>query len=264
MPLGLALVGLGLSTGGLGTVIGLAAGTKVSAATTLGVCGSTVPVIPGSNGSCQETFPSPYGTQPVAVSLGISSISDSGGGQPGSGVATEAPLDGNITGLQVQVVDDSTGKVFLVGKVNCYTNAQQNAIASYPEAAYCTSDQSNMFVMTAKSVGSHTQVFTVRWLLPLQAGNPYQGGGAGVTVQPTFTDLGAGAGAVLGQGTTAPNPSTGGGGGQHQKVLGAQTPSTGADFPVLLSRTLIVAGLIVLICGTWTWRRHRVGAADLS
>gem|GEM_PF-6441914 len=40
-------------------------------------------------------------------------------------------------------------------------------------------------------------------------------------------------------------------------VLGAQTPSTGADLPIALSRVLIVLGLVMFLAGLWLWRQRR-------
>ncbi len=251
IPLGLAVAGLAI--GAFGTALALAARGASVGASTLSVCGSSTLLLPGSSGSCRETFASPYGTQPVAVSLAISTVSTSGGGQPQSGLATEALLDGTKTGLQVQIIDDSSGKLFLVMNVYCYAGAGSSDRALYPDAAYCTSHQSGMPVGDFRARGDHSQTFTVRWLLPTGAGNVYQGGGATVTVEPTFTDLSAGSpgGGVLGQSTGSPPPPVGPGGG----VLGAHTPSTGAGLLVGLSRAIIGLGLTLLLLGLWGWRR---------
>lgn len=269
LPLGLSLFGLGLVTGLSGTVLAVANVANVVAASTVSACGTSAALMPGSSGSCQETFASPYGTQPVGVTLAISTVSRSGGGQPPGRVGTEALLDGLATGLQVQIIDDATGKLFLVASVHCFQAPGSPLPAVYPTAAYCTSDQRALPVISYKSSGNHTQTFTVRWLLPLIAGNPYQGGVASVTLQPTFTDLASGipGGGVVGQRTTAPSPSPSGAVlGQHTTtpprppsggVLGARTPGTGAGLLVGLSRGLIVVGITLLLAGLWVWRRAR-------
>jgi len=257
-PSALVLVCLGLASGGAGTAIGLAAATTVSAATTLNVCGTSAALMPGSSGTCQETFASPYPGQPVKVSLRISSTSMAAGGEQGSDVGTEALLDGTQTGLQVQIINDSTGQLFLVGKVACYSSPEMSQQATYPAASYCVSNTSGLPVTTTGGGRVSAETFTVRWLMPLAAGNPYQGGSASVTLQPTFTDLSTPAGGVLGQSTTAPGqPGGDPGSGQHGGVLGAQTPSTGADLPIALSRVLIVLGLVMLLAGLWLWRQRR-------
>ncbi|MDA8332370.1 MAG: hypothetical protein M0027_14445 [Candidatus Dormibacteraeota bacterium] len=254
----LVLVCLGLLSGGTGTALGLAASTTVSAATTLSVCGTSAALMPGSSGSCQETFANPYVGHPVKVVLRVSSASMSAGGKPGSALGTEALLDGTQTGLQVQIINDSTGQLFLVGPVACYTSAELDQPAAYPNASYCVSDTGNLPVTTAGGGRVAAETFTVRWLMPLAAGNPYQGGSASVTVQPVFTNLSTPAGGVLGQSTTAPGqPGGDPGAGQHQGVLGAQTPSTGADLPIALSRLLIVVGLLMFLGGLWLWRQRR-------
>jgi hypothetical protein len=272
-PLWVVLVSLGLGTGASGTLLGLAAASTVTAASTVNVCGTSAPVVPGSTGSCRETFASPFGTQPVSVTLSISTVSSSGEGQPGSGVGTEALLDGTTSGMQVQIIDDSTGKLFLVGRVACYQSASTTLPASYPDAAYCSSDQADLPVATVGAGGSQT--FTVRWLLPFQAGNPYQGGSASVTLQPTFTAVPAQrrasstppptprpTGGVHGRSTTSPTPPVSAASpGKHHRVLAASTttstPTTGAQLPLVLSRILILAGMGLVLTGLLLWRRRR-------
>jgi hypothetical protein len=258
--LGAAIAVIGLVTGGLGTGLALADATASVAAATVSVCGTSAPLLPGSSGSCRESFASPYGTQPVAVTLTMSSSASSGTAVSSSGVGTEALLDGTATGLQVQVIDDATGKLFLISGVRCYAGPGSDVPAVYPDAGYCTSRQTDLVVGSFRSTGDHTQTFTVRWLLPVSAGNPYQGGEASVTLQPTFTDLSSGspAGGVLGQSTTSPSPSGTPAGG----VLGAHTPTTGAGLPVLLSRVLIVLGLGLFLGGLWYVRRQRYPSAS--
>ncbi len=257
--LGVALAVCGLVTGGLGTGLALAADAAPVAASTLSVCGTSAPLLPGASGSCQESFSSPYGTQPVAVSLSMTSVATSGGGVSADGIGSEALLDGTPTGLQVQVIDDANGKLFPLSGVRCYAGPGSSEAASYPSAGYCVSRQMDLPLGSFPSAGNHTQTFTVRWLLPISAGNPYQGGGATVTLQPTFTDLSAGSppGGVLGQSTSTTSPTGTPSGG----VLGAQTPTTGAGLPVVLSRMLIVLGLALLLGGLWFLRRQRYSSA---
>ncbi len=253
----MALAVFGLLTGGLGTGLALAAGTAPVAAATLSVCGTSSPLLPGSSGSCRESFSSPYGTQPVAVTLTLRSAASAGGGAPASGLGSEALLDGTATGLQVQVIADANGKLFRVSGVRCYAGLGSEAPATYPDAGYCSSRQTGLEVGAFRSTGDHTQTFSVRWLLPVSAGNQYHGGEATLTLQPTFTDLASGSpgGGVLGQSTTS--TSTPGGG-----VLGAHTTTTGAGLPVLLSRVLVVLGLGLFLGGLWYLRRQRYSSAS--
>lgn len=249
----LAAVGLGalLSIGGLTGALALSTG--VAAASTLNVCNSAPALVPGNTGSCVETFKSPFGNDPVSVTLGITSVSSSAGRPASSGVGSEAALDGTQTGLQVQVINTATGKLFLLGSVACHPSAGSRVSAAYPGAGYCTSSASGLLVGKELGSGTKSVAFKVRWLFPLVAGNPYQGSSATVTLQPTFVDLGTGsaAGGVLGAGT-----GPGGAGG----VLGASTPSTGAQLPLTLSRLLVALGLVLLIAGAWVWRRQASAA----
>lgn len=246
---GVATIALGALFSVVGLLGALALSTGVSAASTLNVCNSAPALVPGNTGSCVETFKSPFGNDPVSVTLQITSVSSSAGQPASSGVGSEAALDGTQTGLQVQVIDTATGKLYQLGAVACHPSAGSSALASYPGAAYCTSSASGLLVGKELGSGTKSVAFKVRWLFPLVAGNPYQGSSATVALQPTFVDLGTGsaAGGVQGAGT-----GPGGAGG----VLGASTPATGAQLPLTLSRLLVALGLILLIVGAWVWRRQ--------
>jgi hypothetical protein len=274
----LLIVGLGM--GGVGTVLGLAAVSPVSAAGSLRICSASIRVMPGDGGTCTETIrdsADPRYGGPVDVSIVISTVSNSGGGPAvfdqagtasGSGpVGTEALLDGQPTGLQVARVADRN-HVYELGPISCYSGPPPAPSATYPDASYCQSQSTRQLVAVNVDNATFSDAITIFWSFPISAGNVYQGGSASITIVPTFTastgPVGPPAGhtptpsptgAVKGASTTSPPapPSPGG----HQRVLGASAPNTGAQLSVVLSRALIVAGLALVLIGLWVRRRRR-------
>lgn len=280
LRLGAALVVAGLLTGGVGTVVGIAAATVASAAG-LSACGSSLAIVPGDSGTCSQTITdstSPTNTSTVDVTVVVSTVSTSGGGAPSATppVATEAPLDGTPSGLQVvSITDTQTGATVHLGAISCYTDSTKTSPASYPTAAYCASSSSPQLIASDVDNATFSNTLVIKWAFPLAAGNPYQGGGATISITPTFTGVASQqvvprstptptvtptptpSGGVLGQSTTSPTPSPSVSPKKHHAVLGASTPTTGADVPIVLSRVLIVVGLGLLFAGLVIWRRQR-------
>jgi hypothetical protein len=242
--LGLAavLASSGLLVVGVGTVAALSAVPASAAGLT--ICGQTVQLAPGDSGTCTYTVTwsgaSSY-SGPVDVALDVSTRAQASGSTLGAGNGTEALLDGTATGLQVMITD-SVGSSFGIGTDSCYASAPPSARATPPNAAFCESTDQNQKVASSKPVG-YSDTFTAHWTLPLGAGNPYQGGGATVTLTAVLT--GSASGAVLGAST------------HYGGVGGASTPSAGAGLPTYLSRALILLGLGLLFAGLWSWRRER-------
>jgi hypothetical protein len=159
----------------------------------------------------------------------------------------------------VTVTDTTSGQTFVLGAISCYTNSTKTAPASYPNAAYCVSSSSSQTVATSVQNTTFSDNFVIDWSFPLAATNPYEGSGATITLDATFTGATAGGargasttggqhGGLLGASTT---------GGQHGGVLGASSPVTGAQLPIVLSCVLIVLGLGLVFSGLWVWRRQR-------
>ncbi|MHB1501822.1 MAG: hypothetical protein ACYCYK_11765 [Candidatus Dormibacteria bacterium] len=240
---------LGFLSGALGILMGVAAATPVSAAPTLVITGCTGAVtilVPGDSGSCNVTFNLSGHGNPGNVYLSATTTSTSAG----AGVGTEALLDGLPTGLQVTLTDATSGNAYRIGAVSC--------TGTYPSASSCSSGDSLQPVSASSITATPTDVVTVSWNFPRQAGNLYQGASAtvnlqeeysGTTVQPNNVSKPGGSGAVLGQHTTKPGGSQG--------TLGASTPTTGAQLPIAISRVLIVFGLLLVFGGLWVWRRPR-------
>ncbi|MGH7642658.1 MAG: hypothetical protein ACRENX_06530 [Candidatus Dormibacteria bacterium] len=235
------LVSAGLITGAVGIVIGIAAASSVSAAS-LGVCGNSIALAPGDAGSCSETISdTTNGTStPVNVTLVIGTVSFSGGGAPGSGVGSEAVLDGQSTGLRVLVKDLTTGANFPLGDVSCYTDASESRASPYPNGAYCASSSNPQTVATNVDNASFGDSFQITWSFPIAAGNPYQGAGGTIQLDSTYTGTG-------GSGTLG--ASTGPTGGQ----LAASTPTTGARLPETLGQLLLGAGVLSVLAGMFAY-----------
>lgn len=60
-------------------------------------------------------------------------------------------------------------------------------------------------------------------------------------------------GVVKGVSTASPSPSPS----NHGAVSAATTPTTGAQLPIVISRVLIVVGLLMVFSGLLVWRRQR-------
>jgi hypothetical protein len=211
---------------------------------------------PGDTGSCSETVSDTSNSTktPVNVTLVINTTAASGGGTPGSGIGTEALLDGQPTGLQVTVTDTDTGQTFSLGTVSCYADPSKSTGATYPDAAYCISSSSSQTVASNVDNASFSNTFVISWSFPLAAGNPYQGAGGTVLLQSTYTGTGAsgtGASGTVGSGTLG--ASTGPSGGQ----LAASTPTTGAALPETLAKLLLGAGFLLALAGVLLYLRGR-------
>lgn len=271
MRLGTILVLAGFLIGSLGGVVGIAATASVSAGA-LNVCGSSVRIVPGDSGRCSERISDTLArsaTGAVDVTVVISTLSMSGGGLPTATppVATEALLDGRLSGLQVLIIDTNSARTFTLGSVACYTDASKETPSSYPAAAYCTSVSRPELVASSVDRAKFSATFAIRWSLPINAGNPYQGGGATISIALMFTATESTAppetpatvppaptlaGGILGtHASPTPSPSV------HYGVLGASIPASGAQLPVVAPRVLIVIGLLVVFAGLWVWRRGR-------
>ena len=237
------LVAAGLLTGAVGVVIGLAAASTVSASS-LGACGSSIALAPGDAGSCSETVSDTSNSTSTAVNvtLVINTVSTSGGGAPGSGLATEAVMDGESAGLQVLVKDVTTGRNFYLGTVSCYSNSSKSTVSIYPNAAYCASTSNAQTVATNVDNSSFGDTFEIIWSFPRSAGNPYQGAGATIQLSSTYTGVG-------GSGTLG--ASTGPNGGQ----LAASTPTTGAQLPETLGQLLLGAGVVLVLGGMFAYTK---------
>lgn len=241
-----ALVLAGFITGSVGIVVGIAASSAVSA-TSLGACGSSIALVPGDAGSCSEVVSDTANGTSTQVNVGlvINTTSTSGGGTSGSGVGTEAVLDGQPTGLQVTVTDTDTSKTFNLGTVACYTDSSESTPASYPNAAYCTSSSASQTVASNVDNASFGDTFEINWTFPLASGNPYQGSGATVQLVSTYTGTGTGSGTL--------GASTGPSGGQ----LAASTPVTGAALPETLGRALLGIGVLMVLAGVCLYLRRQ-------
>lgn len=243
--IGLVITVFGVVSGGAGIVLGVAAATPVSAAPSLSIPGCTtapIALAPGDSGSCTATFSLTGSPGQVFLSVTTSSAA----GAPG----TEALLDGNTDGLQVTLTDTTSGDAHGIGTVSCPGTY-------YPDATPCSSADSLQPVSSTAITSGNTDVITVNWSFPLQAGNPYQGGTAIVALQEEYSGTTAIAtpnpsGSVLGVSTSSPTPAGG--------VLGVSTPTTGAQLPqlqIVLSQILIVLGLGLVFAGLLMWRRER-------
>ncbi len=242
---------VGSMSAGLGIVMAMAAASPVAAAPTLsipGCSGTVIGLVPGDSGSCNVTFDLGGHGNPGQVYLSVTTTSTSAG----AGVGTEALLDGESGGLQITLADFTSGNVYGIGAVRC--------TGAYPEATPCGSTDAMQSVSSASMTSGSTDVVTVSWDFPLRAGNPYQGGSATVNLQEAFSGT-----TVPAISTPAPSPSEGSLGAHttpsptpssHQGVLGASTPSTGAQLPIVLSRLLIVLGLLLIFAGLLVWRRQ--------
>jgi hypothetical protein len=242
---GLVITVFGVVSGGAGIVLGVAAATPVAAAPSLSIPGCTtapIALAPGDSGSCTATFSLSRNPGRVFLNVTLSSAA----GAPG----TEALLDGNSDGLQVTLADTTSGDTYGIGTVNC-------AGTYYPDATPCSSADSLQPVSSTSITSGNTDVITVNWSFPLQAGNPYQGGTATVALQEEYSGTTAIAtpnpsGSVLGVSTSSPTPAGG--------VLGVSTPTTGAQLPqlqIVLSQILIVLGLGLVFAGLLMLRRER-------
>jgi hypothetical protein len=254
------ITAFGLVSAGMGIVIAVAAATPVAAAglSIPGCAGVPVTLAPGDSGSCNTTFNLSGHGSPGQVFLNVTTTSTS----EGAGVGTEALIDGIGTGLQITLIDATSGNTYGIGTVGC--------TGTYPDATPCSSSDS-MQSVSSSSITADTDVITVSWNFPIQASNPYQGGKATVNLQeaysggsvppaaistPSPTPTPTPTSGVLGAHTTpTPSPNRQ----HHSGVLGASTstPTTGAQVPIIFSRVLIVLGLALILVGLWVWRRQR-------
>jgi len=185
------------------------------------------PLVPGASGRCTFVYwetPRQTHHQAFTVTLDVDTVATSGGGS--GGTASEALLDGRATGLQVKV-SDSAGNRFGIGSVTC--------AGAYPHAASCSSADHGQPVRRAVGITTWSDRLTLAWSLPRNAGNPYQGGSAIITVTAHFN------GVPVAQPSPSPSPTGG--------VLAATTPSTGAGSVPLASLALIIGGIGFLFSG---------------
>jgi len=239
------VVAVGMLTGTIGLLIGIAAANPASAAS-LGACGGAISLVPGAKGSCTETVSdtSDPRSTPVNVTLVIDTTSKSGGGLPGSGTATEAVLDGLPSGLHVTVTDTTSGHVFALGTILCYTDPSASTAAAYPNSAYCSSSSTAETVASDVNNATFDDTFKIHWWLPRTSGNPYQGSAGSIELTSTYTG-------TSGSGTLG--ASTGPSGGQ----LAASTPVTGADLPETVGRLLLGAGVVLILFGLFLYMKSR-------
>jgi hypothetical protein len=235
-------------------VVALAALTPASAAL-MQSCGTPASVVPGASGSCSltvsDTNAGGYkGQVDVAVALYTTSTSD--GQTRGSGVGTEALLDGQPDGLLATVIDTTTNQQFDFGTFTCYKNRTESSPAAYPNASYCASSSRFQTVATNMDIATFSNSFVIHWRFPLAAGNPYQGGRAKIILQSAFT--GTSGSGTLGVSTGPTSPNGG--------VLAASTttPTTGAQLPEGIAKLLLGAGILLALAGVLLSKReHRTG-----
>ncbi|MGC1910018.1 MAG: hypothetical protein WA809_10530 [Candidatus Dormiibacterota bacterium] len=205
--------------------------------------------MPGDTGSCSESVSdTSNGTATqVDAALVIRTISSSGAGTPGSGLGTEAILDGLATGLQVTVTDTSTTpyKTFSLGAVSCYTSSSRRSPALYPNAAYCVSNSGFQKVASNVPNATFNANFVISWSFPLVASNPYQGSGATIQLQSFY------------RGTTGGSGTLGASTGPNGGALAASTPTTGARLPETLGQLLVGAGALLALMGMFLSMRAR-------
>jgi hypothetical protein len=267
---------LGVLLTGVGLLLALTAASVDAATVSCNGALATASLAPGDSGSCTFSYSETAAQlgNPFTVTLDVDSTSTSGGGSAGSGTATEALLDGQATGLQVTVTD-SNGNSFGLGTPSCS--------ATYPNAATCSSKDDAQAVPGTSATSSWSDTFTIYWSLPLDAGNPYQGGSATVTVTPYYN--GTPAPPPRPRLSTSPSPSlspspsptpTAGGvaaasfspsptGGVSPSPTGevsaVSTPSTGAGPTPTSSLVLIALGMVLLLIGAsgvgWASRSRR-------
>lgn len=248
--LGAGAVAAGTALAVTGAVLVL---TTASADAATIICGSTFTVAslaPGDSGSCSVSY-SETATQlgnPFTVTLDVDSISNSGGGASGSGIATEALFDATPTGLQITVTDQN-GTSFGTGTPSCS--------GSYPDAASCSGHDDAQPVPGATGVRSWSDTFTITWSLPLAAGNPYQGGGAQVTLTPYYSGTPA-APVQPSASTVSPTSSASPTASPSASPSGGSLPSTGGTPPSIPSTgaglslpglTLVTAGVLLMLLG---------------
>ena len=216
-------------------------------------------LVPGATGSCSATISDTTlnTSTPVDVALVVNTTSSSGGHTSGSGIATEALLDGQpgqTDGLQVTITDTSSNQTFSLGAVSCYSDSGKSTLASYPNAAYCVSSSRSQTVASNVGNASFSNDFVISWSFPLAAGNPYQGGG--VTIQLQFTYTGTTSGSALGASTTTSGTGTSGTGTSGgQLAASTSTPATGAALPETLAKLLLGAGFLLALAGVILYLR---------
>ncbi len=169
----------------VGVAVGVAAVTPVAAGVGLSIPGCThfpTQIAPGDSGSCQITFREPQsrGNAPAYAALSVSTDSHASGTQLGVGLGTEALLDGQTaSGLQVSLSNVYSGERYGIGTVLCD--------AAYPNANYCRSSDRDQLLTKGTVHQGYAAVIQVKWHLPLQSGNAYQGGAATVLLSATFS-----------------------------------------------------------------------------
>jgi hypothetical protein len=231
---------LGVLLSGTGLVLALTATPVEAASMTCSATLATTPLVPGAAGSCvfiDTVTATQTQNQPFTVTLDVDSTSAARGGASGNGIGTEALLDGQTTGLQV-TVSDSAGNTFGIGTPTC--------TGTYPDATSCVSTDDGQAVPGAVGVSSWSNTFTIGWSLPLAAGNPYEGGGATVTVTAHYNGVPAPSSSSTPTGSvaaisTGPSPTGG--------VSAVSTPTTGAGPTSMTSLVLIVVGMALLLLG---------------
>ena len=220
-----------LALGGLvsvgGAVLAATASPVEAATVSCSATHATAPLVPGASGRCifryVETAQQAQ-HQRFTVTLDVDTFATSGG-HPGK-TASEALFDGRATGLKVSV-SNSARNAFGVGTPSCR--------GTYPKATSCSSTDDGQQVRGAVNIAHWSDTFTVAWSLPRSAGNPYQGGGATVTLTAYFNGT---SGSLEGP---SPSPTSG--------VLAASTPATGAGFIAVPGLALIASGIGLLLIG---------------
>jgi len=246
------LVVAGSLVGASAMVVALAGLTPASAAL-LQSCDTPASVVPGASGSCSLTVSDTNGAGykgQVDVAVALYTTSNSGGRTTGSGIGTEALLDGEPDGLQATVTDTTTNQQFVLGTITCYTNRTETSPASYPNASYCASSSRFQTVASDVDNASFSNNVVIHWWFPVAAGNPYQCGRAKIILQSTFT--GTGGSGTLGAGTGPTSPNGG--------VLAASTtaPTTGAQLPEGLAELLLGAGILLALAGVLMSKREHL------
>jgi hypothetical protein len=169
---------------------GRSSGTDACLCCVLQSCGTPASVVPGASGSCSltvsDTNAGGYKGQ-VDVAVALYTTSNSGGRATGSGVGTEALLDGQPDALQATVIDTTTNQQFDFGTFTCYKNRNERSPAAYPNASYCASSSRFQTVATNVNNASFSNNFVIHWWFPPAAGNPYQCGRAKIILQSAFT-----------------------------------------------------------------------------
>ena len=210
---------LGVLVSSVGVFLATTAAPVEAATAMCGTRPSPTPLMPGASGSCTVTFSESAKQaqhQRFTVTVDVDAIANSSVATGNTG--SEAPLDGRPTGLKV-TVSDSARNTFGIGQPSC--------TGSYPHATPCSSADHRQAVRAAVDITSWSDSFTLGWSLPRDAGNPYQGGSATITLTAHFN------------GVSGTSPTGG--------VLAASAPSTGIGSILTAGLALIAAGIGLML-----------------